>query len=77
MKRSNAPTLDSRVAFSLRRAWALTLSLQKSGCPASRSISAIRERFRSTSKVPPERLQALPQVGDLLGAGIRHDRNFL
>src|SRR5215472_18663265 len=60
-------TVDSSPAFSLSISWARTLSLQKFGCAASRSISAIRDRFRSRSKMPPERLQARAQLADAFG----------
>jgi hypothetical protein len=43
-------------------AWALTLSFQKSGALESRSISSMRDRLRSRSKMPPERVQARAKV---------------
>ena len=64
--RSNAPVTASSCAFSFRSAWAFALSDQKSGSSESRAISATRERFRSTSKRPPERLEAARQLCDAL-----------
>jgi len=42
----------------------LALSVQKVGASESREISSTRPRFRSTSKRPPERLQAARQLGE-------------
>jgi hypothetical protein len=53
------------VAFSLSAAWALALSFQKSGWAASRSISAMRDRLRSRSKMPPERCETFLEEADL------------
>jgi hypothetical protein len=57
--------VPSSWAFSFRSPWAFWFSPQKSGASERREISAARERFRSTSKRPPERLQA---SGDLVEA---------
>ena len=64
--RSNSETAPSSCAFSFSSPWAFWFSPQKPGSSERREISATRERFRSTSKRPPERLQA---CGDLVEAG--------
>ena len=59
-------TLASRAVFSFSSPWALVLSSQKLGSVDSRSISAMRLRLRSRSKIPPERVQPLPKGFDSL-----------
>jgi hypothetical protein len=61
------------VDFSFSSAWALVFSSQNPGCPESRSISAMRDRLRSRSKMPPERVEALLEAVDLLHRVVRHD----
>jgi hypothetical protein len=50
-------------------AWALSLSFQKSGWPASASSSAIFARLPATSKMPPENVQAALQLDDAFSQG--------
>src|SRR6266542_4087601 len=61
---SYAPATCSSCAFSFRSAWAFALSVQKDGASDIRVISSTRPRLRSTSKRPPERLEAARQLGE-------------
>jgi hypothetical protein len=61
--RSKPATVASSSAFSFSSAWAFWFSVQNPGSSERREISAMRERFRSTSKRPPERLQPPSEVG--------------
>jgi hypothetical protein len=65
--RSNPATLASSCAFSFRRAWARALSFQKLGSSERRTISSARTRLRSTSKRPPECVEAPLDPGEKLG----------
>jgi hypothetical protein len=44
-----------------------------SGFSSSRVTSSRRSTFRSKSKIPPERGEALGEVGDLVAQGIEFD----
>jgi hypothetical protein len=70
--RSQDATTCSSCAFSFSRAWARVLSPQNSVDSESLVISAIRWRFRSTSKRPPESVEAAGQVGEQVGGGGGH-----
>jgi hypothetical protein len=50
-------------------AWALLLSFQNDGSPASASSSAIFERLPATSKMPPENGQAALQLRNPFSQG--------
>src|SRR5689334_20432968 len=69
--------LDSSCAFSFSNPCALALSFQKPGSSERRAISPARERFRSTSKRPPERVESLLQVGQELGGRCGHGGRVL
>jgi hypothetical protein len=66
---SKASTVDFRRACSLSLACAFSLSLQKSGWPASASSSAIFDRLPATSKMPPENVQTAFQLDDAFSQG--------
>jgi hypothetical protein len=64
--RSQPASAASTCAFSFSSACARALSFQKPGSSDSRAISAARVRFRSTSKRPPERVDAVREVVEQL-----------
>jgi hypothetical protein len=61
------------MARSRPRVWARSGSSQIVGFSSSRETSSSRSTFRSKSKKPPERGEALRQIGDLCADGIEFD----
>ena len=53
-------------ACSLRMPWAFSASFQNSGLEVNWLSSSIRFCFPSTSKTPPQKFEALLQLGKLL-----------
>ena len=63
-------TTFSSEARSRPRACARSASFQTSGLSSSRFTSSRRSTLWSKSKIPPERIQPAPEVGDALADGI-------
>jgi len=57
---------------SLKRAWALSASFQKSGLEVIWFNSSTRFCLASTSKTPPQEIEPLFEVGQLFGGFFQH-----